>query len=903
MDVRLRKNWTWRKKLSTLLTITVLLSFIPFGTMEASPQPKSYNDLKIPDLFKSQKQNTLATATYNKVPFNAPASSERELKDKRTRYSKTYINSDGTTTVQTSEDSIYYFDGHAWLDINTNIRPDNTDTNYTHSMLANSFKVRLHNKGNNQSVKFSLKDQSVTYRAEKMNNVTGAVNGNTITYTNAWQSTDLLYQVQNDQLKMQIILQDNNAPLTFSFELQTKGVKHRVNVDGSIDFIDMNGQMVFRIPPLWVQDASSDLQRYDRLKVDVKQKGSKTSLVMTLNDKGLQYPIIIDPTTVYTGFGTNKIWDATDAALGHIIGRAEGTSWSVNTIQDSSGYLNFGPYDTSLSTGKWTATWSMKIDNNISDDHKIVRLEVFDADAKKIINYRDISRQQFIQANQFQDFNVEFQYINQNHKLEFRTYWYDSANVHLQKILTTQAASVPYMKSWNISTDPAIGHNIGRIDESGWSANTTQDIPGFLSFGPYESGLNTGVWTTTWTMKIDNNTADNLNVVRLEVFDAEDGSIVASKNISRQQFFAANHLQDFSLQFTNVIAGHRLEFRTYWYGSAYIQLNNLVTNNVKAIDSTKTWSMTDSAIGHNTGRTDGTGWSANTLQDKPNYLSFGPYQSGLNPGLWKTSWSMKIDNNYADNAKVVRLEVFDIDTNEILAYRDINRQQFNQSNQFQEFVIQFLHLNPSDRLEFRAFWYGNAYINLNGVSLKPIVSSDYSKTWNVVGPAIGHNNGRADGVGWSANGTQDSPGFLSFGPYETGLSAGEWTNTWTMKIDNNTADNTNVVRLEVFDTEDGSILASKDISRQQFMGANHFQDFSLQFTNVNPGHRLEFRTYWYGAAYIQLKNLVIQKVNLGKIAFKYDRSNRLDRIVFPNGDFIRYLYDKNGNLIKTVKSY
>ena len=61
--------------------------------------------------------------------------------------------------------------------------------------------------------------------------------------------------------------------------------------------MDKDGKVNFKIPQMWVQDASSDTKRYDRLKVDVKQKGNKTFIEMTLDDKGLQYPIVIDPST------------------------------------------------------------------------------------------------------------------------------------------------------------------------------------------------------------------------------------------------------------------------------------------------------------------------------------------------------------------------------------------------------------------------------------------------------------------------------------------------------------------------------------------------------------------------------------------------------------------------------
>ncbi|RKP54131.1 hypothetical protein D7Z26_12170 [Cohnella endophytica] len=220
-----------------------------------------------------------------------------ELVDERTQYSKTFLNEDGTTTVTSSTYSLNYFDAQALKEIDTTIREDSSDPNYTHSMLANKFKVRLNNKSHKQSVTLSVSDDSVTYYAKGMNSVVGSIDGNKITYKNAWKSTDLQYQVENDQLKMYINLANNTAPKTYSFEVVMKNVGYKMNPDGSIDFINKNGEVAFQIPQLWVMDASGKGKQYDRLKVSIMQKGNNANIKIALNDQGLQYPIIIDPTT------------------------------------------------------------------------------------------------------------------------------------------------------------------------------------------------------------------------------------------------------------------------------------------------------------------------------------------------------------------------------------------------------------------------------------------------------------------------------------------------------------------------------------------------------------------------------------------------------------------------------
>lgn len=223
----------------------------------------------------------------------------KELLEERSRNSKSLILSNGFKIHAKSGTSMFYYDGGQWRDIDNNLRVDRNDKNFTHSMLTNNFKVKFNNNDENPTVMFSVYDQSVSYRPAEMNSVIGAVYDNKISYQNAWQSTNLEYSIHNDFLKMEMHLLDRNAPKLFKFEFNENKVDHRLNNDGSIDFIDANGEKVFRIPQMYVKDASSDSLRYDRLAVDIKRESDKTMLEIALDDNGLEYPIIIDPTTTY----------------------------------------------------------------------------------------------------------------------------------------------------------------------------------------------------------------------------------------------------------------------------------------------------------------------------------------------------------------------------------------------------------------------------------------------------------------------------------------------------------------------------------------------------------------------------------------------------------------------------
>ncbi|MFE5321461.1 fibronectin type III domain-containing protein [Paenibacillus sp. NPDC056579] len=264
------------------------------------------------DVYQENKREPIdvPAATYGDVFTQIPSTTPDALKqflDKHYKHEvKSFPNISRISAVgKATYTPYYYYSGQDWKRIDTGIYQDNTNSNFTHSMLSNYFNVRLNNKEANPYITFSLEDQSVTYQPYGMNNVTGVVYDNSIIFRDAWQSTDLLYQVLNDQLKMEIHLENNKAPSTFEFELKTKNVKYYSNANGSIDFIDEQGEVSFRIPQPWVMDAAKNIKRYDKLDVKVLQKGNKTFVEYTLDDRGLVYPIVIDPTTTTVEMGNS----------------------------------------------------------------------------------------------------------------------------------------------------------------------------------------------------------------------------------------------------------------------------------------------------------------------------------------------------------------------------------------------------------------------------------------------------------------------------------------------------------------------------------------------------------------------------------------------------------------------
>lgn len=136
--------------------------------------------------------------------------------------------------------------------------------------------------------------------------------------------------------------------------------------------------------------------------------------------------------------------------------------------------------------------------------------------------------------------------------------------------------------------------------------------------------------------------------------------------------------------------------------------------------------------------------------------------------------------------------------------------------------------------------------NTNGVVDINYLAS--TNVWNGNGPQSYHNMGSANGTGWQVPSSAGA-GHLTYGPYVSGLPAGLLTARFKLKVDNNIADNKNVVTVEVYRYTDNHVFGTRTITRREFLAANAAQEFTLPFYYDGVG-ALEFRVYVHGNSYV-----------------------------------------------------
>lgn len=223
-----------------------------------------------------------------------------ELKQRRTKHSKEFLNPDGTFTVEISKKPIHYKDNRGHFQ-----KIDNTLVNinkgvYKYENKENGFKVRF--APNNQSdklVQFSLDEEhwleiSPVGKFDRQGNANNSV----IEYKNFKPNMDLKYIVDSTKLKEEIILHKYPNTNTFTFNISYNGLILEKDEEGTIWGKDEEtGKKLFHFQKSFAIDANDNIT-YDA-QLDIVNQNGKETLVLTVNDQWLQnaaYPVIVDPT-------------------------------------------------------------------------------------------------------------------------------------------------------------------------------------------------------------------------------------------------------------------------------------------------------------------------------------------------------------------------------------------------------------------------------------------------------------------------------------------------------------------------------------------------------------------------------------------------------------------------------
>lgn len=139
---------------------------------------------------------------------------------------------------------------------------------------------------------------------------------------------------------------------------------------------------------------------------------------------------------------------------------------------------------------------------------------------------------------------------------------------------------------------------------------------------------------------------------------------------------------------------------------------------------TKRFEGGDPALSHATGSVENHAWRAVPGRDAGNlHLVSGPSVTDVPQGQTRAHFSLQIDDNTTDDARVVTVDVRDATTGTVLATKDVSRRAFDTTARAKTFSLDFQQTS-GHALEFRVFWYGNATVTCAWVGYENQALSD-----------------------------------------------------------------------------------------------------------------------------------------------------------------------------------
>ncbi len=142
------------------------------------------------------------------------------------------------------------------------------------------------------------------------------------------------------------------------------------------------------------------------------------------------------------------------------------------------------------------------------------------------------------------------------------------------------------------------------VERNGKAIHASLD-QGFLCYGQYKKGYPTRPLKALFSIQIDNNTADDRNILILDVYDHTSDRVIGKEIVTRKDFAKANQFCLFTFDFTPPSADANMEFRIYYMGHSYVLADKIavidpadlqIADPSQIPNSLSTKRMTDPAI-------------------------------------------------------------------------------------------------------------------------------------------------------------------------------------------------------------------------------------------------------------------------------------------------------------------
>ena len=525
------------------------------------------------------------------------------------------------------------------------------------------------------------------------------------------------------------------------------------------------------------------------------------------------------------------------------------------------GFLAFGPYtqDFSGTNKRYQATFYLKTDYLLQGEYPIGYIDVA-ADGRTIAK-RHYYTHDFEQVNTYTPFALEFDSPSAGASMQFRTTTTYGRTIHIDRVEVeevTSSSDGPYVYEAENDLRVFWGEVITDTDASGYGAIKT-NVTGVAAFGPYTSDtIGSGQEHVAWFYLKADDTRSVSEAVTIDVY--ANGTILAQKTVYPIDFYAGKEYQIFELRFTPPNTG-LLEYRVFSHGNERIFIDRIEVHEYQEDQPDSDLAFHYDALsvlwrffGDPVSDADAVDNKAvRTRKNIGGPVTFGPYtEDGIGTDEdYEARFLFKINDNTFDNWPAVYLDVYNTETEQILSTEYLNPERFDQSNEYQEFILPFA--SPATGfLEYRMYsWASDRVITIDGVDVyratsTPLRSDEFVYEAESLPRVVGRNVHDPNAYNkQSIRVPKESIGHATFGPYTSdGVGTGSsYTASFSLSI----ADNTDTDLVALLDVSvDNTPLGSLQIYANDFTSVGEFQTFDIPFTSPSSGN-LEYRVFSYGA--------------------------------------------------------
>jgi hypothetical protein len=266
-----------------------------------------------------------------------------ELVSERTDDTKVWLEPDGTLTSEIASSDIHYKEGGTWKEIDTALVRSN-DSRVAYEASSTEFDLTFDSTLDaTAAVSIANNGESVGYHAVFADgDAQPVVEDNEISYEGVTVNTDVEFAVQPNGVKESIVLEAAPADaLSYRFRLTLGGVTPQLASDGTVTFVDVEGNPAFHMPAPWMADSSQEQQsgqgaRSYAIDVAIDDSGSAPVLVITPDYAWLTapervYPIVIDPTTYIGGGDAGEVTGDTYVEIGDSTPNSDENALKIGT--------------------------------------------------------------------------------------------------------------------------------------------------------------------------------------------------------------------------------------------------------------------------------------------------------------------------------------------------------------------------------------------------------------------------------------------------------------------------------------------------------------------------------------------------------------------------------------------